>query len=230
MRIGIFSDLHGNQYALHAFMQRVQALALDSLIFCGDIFGYYYGQAEIMDTFDGLQNFYWILGNHDKYYLDMTDGKRELSDLTQRYGLSYKYTKGTITQKKHDTLLHLSSKIYLSINNINICVVHGTPDSPLEGRLYPLDSTENIVTSGIDILIMGHTHFRMHKKVNSTILLNPGSLGQPRDRNPAGIAILTLPDCNVEFIDIAYDRESLVDEIRAKEPENKKLIDILYRA
>jgi len=43
MKICIFSDIHGNQYALKAFMREISNYDIDQFIFCGDIFGYYYG-------------------------------------------------------------------------------------------------------------------------------------------------------------------------------------------
>ena len=48
MRLIIFSDLHGNSYALDAFLSQIKEEPYDYLVFCGDIFGYYYDQHEIM--------------------------------------------------------------------------------------------------------------------------------------------------------------------------------------
>lgn len=226
MRIGVFSDLHGNQYALRSFIETLPSLGLDLLIFCGDIFGYYYGQREVIETLRHLPKLIWILGNHDKNYLDMMKGKTNAEFLADKYGNSY-----LLAQNLNYISLfeRLAPKQDLFMEGSHIAIVHGTPEDPLNGRLYP-DSVGKITAVKSDIVIMGHTHFRFAKHVDNTLFLNPGSLGQPRDTSPAGIAVLTLPEKSVHFVDIAYDRELLETEIHKYDTDNQKLIDILHRA
>jgi predicted phosphodiesterase len=211
-------------------MEKLPVLNLDELIFCGDIFGYYYGQKEILDILTNLTNLHWILGNHERYYLDMIEGRRNSDELVRSYGSSYSRIQGKISLNMQNLLRGLSPETHLQFGNIILYAVHGTLADPLEGRLYPQGDIGETAHIKVRILIMGHTHFRMCKQVDKILLINSGSLGQPRDNCPAGLAILTLPECNVEFIDIDYDRVSLENEIRNNDPENKKLIDILHRA
>lgn len=228
MRIGVFSDLHGNQYALRSFMRVLPSLNVDVLIFCGDIFGYYYGQCEIIDTLSGIPMLHWLLGNHDKNYLDMIDGKVDAESLMRKYGNSYQCVR-SVRLPAEPLLEKLPQTLSLNLANTKIFAVHGTPQDPLNGRLYPNDVLPAEVLQS-DVLIMGHTHFRLAKRNSRTLYLNPGSLGQPRDKFPAGIAILTLPACSVEFVDIPYDRTALEIEIYRNDPGNRKLIEILHRA
>jgi putative phosphoesterase len=230
MRIGIFSDIHGNQYAFHSFIKLLPSLGLDELIFCGDLFGYYYGQAEIIDQLINLKNIHWILGNHDKYFLELVDGRKNISDLEQKYGSSYRRICGKISASVINIINDLPLKKNLTIEGISIEVLHGVPSDILEGRLYPKDDPEKYAPYDADILVMGHTHFRMVKYWNKTLLLNSGSLGQPRDIFPSGIMVLTLPEKRVEFVDVLYDKEMLVREIVLNDPKNKKLIEILFRS
>jgi putative phosphoesterase len=230
MYIGIFSDIHGNQYALRSFIESLPSLQLDELIFCGDIFGYYYGQIEILETLCRLSKLHWILGNHDQYYIDLIAGRRSVSDLTNHYGSSYRRICGHVSISLVERLQKLFPKKEIMREGYKLCIVHGTPDDPLEGRLYPRDIPAKFLFQETDILIMGHTHFRMCMRQGSTLLINSGSLGQPRDKFPAGIAVLILPEKRVEFINIPYDRSALLSDIKHNDPNNKKLIDILFRS
>jgi putative phosphoesterase len=198
------------------------------MIFCGDIFGYYYGQQKIIEELFRIPRLHWILGNHDAYYIDLIQGKRVLSELVKRYGSSYSDSYDSFSMLNF--FKTISSRKDIIINDNRFCIVHGTPDDSLEGRLYPKDVTEQTEYNDIDVLIMGHTHFRLVRQCGKTLLINPGSLGQPRDEFPSGFAILTLPEKKVEFIDIVYNRLALKHEILQRDPGNEKLVSILYRA
>ncbi|MFQ5908898.1 MAG: metallophosphoesterase family protein, partial [Thermoplasmata archaeon] len=66
-------------------------------------------------------------------------------------------------------------------------------------------------------LVMGHTHVPFVKKTEAGILLNPGSVGQPRDGDPrASWALLDLPDGTAELRRTTYDVRAVHDEILAR--------------
>jgi putative phosphoesterase len=207
-------------------MKILPSLDLDLLIFCGDIFGYYYGQQEIIETLRYIPNLVWLLGNHDKNYLDMMRGKTDARWLIEKYGNSFSLAKSLNYVVLFESLL---LKQEILVEETHIIAVHGTLENPLCGRLYPNDIAK-VTAVEPDVVIMGHTHFRLAERVDKTLFLNPGSLGQPRDKFPAGIAVLTLPQSKVNFVDIVYDRELLETEIHKYDPNNQKLIDILHRA
>jgi putative phosphoesterase len=229
MRVGVFSDLHGNQYALDAFMKRLPALGLDRLIFCGDIFGYYYGQREIIDSLSRQANLTWLLGNHDRYYLDLRKGEKSLEYLVGNYGRSYELAL-KLPDRYAQALQRLQARELLELDGKSVIAVHGAHADPLEGRLYPSDIPDAPELPGCDVLIMGHTHYRMNAVVNGLLLLNPGSLGQPRDGKPAGLAVLTLPERSVEFIDVEYDKDALERDIVRADPGFGKLLELLRRS
>ena len=71
MRLLIFSDIHGNQYAWQAFLCKLEDIEYDSVIFLGDIFGYYYGQKEIIEDLLVMKDLIWLRGNHDQLFLEL---------------------------------------------------------------------------------------------------------------------------------------------------------------
>lgn len=230
-RLGIFSDLHGNQYAWKSFLNKISEYKLDELIFCGDIFGYYYGQSDIINGLISLPNLTWLLGNHDHYYLEMKANRLDPDELAARYGSTY-LRQQLITNKQLKRLLLLKPEATLVRESLTIKIFHGGPADPLEERLYPdivkskLQSNANFA----DIVITGHTHFRLYYQSESRVFINPGSLGQPRDRKPAGFVVLTLPELKVDFVNIDFDRTSLANDIRKYDPGNDKLMELLYRS
>jgi putative phosphoesterase len=228
MRIAIFSDIHGNQYALRRFLMMLPNLSVDEFIFCGDIFGYYYGQDEVIAALCQFPNLIWLLGNHDQYFLDLLNGQASLRDLCAKYGNSYKFAAKNSCGWKN-LLQSLSPDKSIERCGKKIVIVHGTTDKPLTGRLYPKDVGFVSEIPDADILIMGHTHFRLCVWKNGALLLNPGSLGQARDFMPNCFCVLTLPECSVEYFDIHYDRNNLEKEIKVNDPENEKLIELLHR-
>jgi len=231
MKICVFSDIHGNQYALRAFIDMLPDFEMDHFIFCGDIFGYYYGQAEVIDTLLKLENLTWILGNHDKNFLDAVKDPTMIDNLAKKYGNTYKSVLSNAIADNHiEGLKKLRPLAEMSFCGKRILTVHGTKNDPLNGRLYPKDTSLLTEIENVDVCIMGHTHFRLFKRKGSTLFLNAGSLGQPRDKQKSCFAILSLPECTVEVVDVHYDKSSLDAEIRKNDIDNEKLLELLYRS
>jgi predicted phosphodiesterase len=111
---------------------------------------------------------------------------------------------------------------------------HGSPREPLDEYVFP-GTPEFILRSmveyaGVDILMLGHTHMPMQVDMGSRYVLNPGSVGQPRDGDPrASYLILDLDDGHVRFElrRINYDIDSAAEKILSK-PVPKFLADRLY--
>jgi diadenosine tetraphosphatase ApaH/serine/threonine PP2A family protein phosphatase len=89
-------------------------------------------------------------------------------------------------------------------------VVHGHPDDP-DRYTYPADFAPGML-DGEDLLVLGHTHVQHYAVFEEGMLVNPGSVGQPRDGDPdAAYAVVDLDDRTVEERRVAYD----VDRVAA---------------
>lgn len=231
MKLVFFSDIHGNGYAFRAFQRQMERERPDLVVFCGDVFGYYYQQPEILE---GLRAAGWhcLLGNHDKYYLDALDGKRDIGSLCEKYGSSYK----RCMEGPHAVgeavpfLRSLKPHTALTVDGLNIAAYHGSPADPLEGRIYPDTPMLDVEAyAAYDFVILGHTHHKMVRRAGGAIVINPGSLGQQRDGR--GCSYLTLDTQSREFAfqTVTYDIAALLREISVNDPDKGFLASVLTR-
>jgi len=66
-----------------------------------------------------------------------------------------------------------------------------------------------------DVLVLGHTHVQGHETFDDGVVMNPGSVGQPRDGDPrAAYALLDLDDLSVEERRVEYDIDAVVSAVR----------------
>ena len=228
MRLLIFSDLHGNQYAWRAFLRCIDGLDYDRAVFLGDFFGYYYGQEEIFRGLAEFPRLLWLKGNHELLFERLLQGKEPLDRLTERYGSSYSLRRDDAAWMEKE-LSGLPFSLTLEEDGRRILFWHGTPQDPAEGRLYPRDNWEPAMCQDFDVVICGHTHFRMERISDGKLWLNAGSLGQPRDGNHSGFLLLDTLTGAYQYRDVFYDKAPLYREIAAHDPELTKLKEILGR-
>ena len=178
MRCVVFSDIHGNAAALKSMLRQLKKETVDLYIFCGDIVGYHLRQKEVIQYLRSLPRLSAVMGNHDFYYLNSLGCEEKRQFYSEKYGKSYLKTLADwevfFLKKLPETAeLHLAEK--------KVLVTHGSPERHLEGRVYPDTDVNELLYHPYDFVILGHTHYQMYRKLDKTVLLNPGSLGQPRD-------------------------------------------------
>jgi len=229
MKYIVFSDLHGNYDALEQMLEDTAAYKIAGYIYCGDIAGYYYDQDKIIDLFKNLKNIHAVKGNHDYYYVSIDDSTKRAVDYISLYGNSFNKK----TDKKIlDYLKKLPDSLCLNINSYKVGVFHGSPLNPMEDRIYP--DTSNLTREFLkyDICFIGHTHYKLIKKFNDTIIINPGSLGQPRDGLGFSYCIFDFKTLDAEFKTVRFDKTELVKKIEYNEHDTRiknYLISILFR-
>jgi diadenosine tetraphosphatase ApaH/serine/threonine PP2A family protein phosphatase len=92
-------------------------------------------------------------------------------------------------------------------------LVHGHPDDP-DRYTYPEEFSERMLR-GEDLLVTGHTHVQGHRTFEDGVVMNPGSVGQPRDGDPrAAYAVATLDDgVAVEERRVDYDVDRVAEAV-----------------
>ena len=91
-------------------------------------------------------------------------------------------------------------------------IVHGHPDDP-NRYTYPAQFSADLIDEE-DVLVMGHTHVQAHETDDDGVVLNPGSVGQPRDEDPrAAYAVVDLDTLAVDERRVEYDVDRVVDDI-----------------
>lgn len=223
MKYVIFSDIHGNVDALRKLLEKETSSSNTGFIFCGDICGYYYEIRECVDLLKGINGLVAVRGNHDQYYIDAFEDVEMTEKLVKKYGISYR-------EKIEDIRKYISNlplRRTINCDGRILSIQHGTPNNPLEGRLYPDTPLPNADKG--TIYIIGHTHYEMYRDSGETIWVNPGSLGQPRDGKGFSYCKLDTETWSFQFCSIDMDIRRLAQKIRKNDPENEYLKEILYR-
>lgn len=229
MRIIAFSDIHGNLFALEAFLKDIEFEEYDMLIFCGDVFGYYYEQKGTLQRLSQIRDLIWLKGNHDIYFCKLYRNELDEDILVNKYGHSYKNVKSRFSEREYSILDSKQCAYRTAYQNIRIGAFHGTPLNPQEGRFYPKDKDIDERYLHFDIVILGHTHFRMIRKYENTLIVNPGSIGQPRDGNGYSYCIINSTEKSVEFRNVEFDISALYNQIDTYDSDLIKLKSVLER-
>jgi predicted phosphodiesterase len=232
MRYLIFTDIHGNLEALLAMFKSIQKKRIDHYIFLGDLVGYGASPNEVIQKVIALKPLSIIRGNHDK----AVSGLDTVQTFNPIAASAIFWTKRNITAKNLEFLARLKQGPEIIDETIAIC--HGAPfdeDCYIFGEF---DAKEAFPYVQTPVCFFGHTHFpyiyafrdgtvegsfvegntnefRLEKGVR--YLINPGSVGQPRDRNSrAAYAIYDAETRTVKFTRVEYDIEGAKKRIIAE--------------
>jgi putative phosphoesterase len=92
-------------------------------------------------------------------------------------------------------------------------VVHGHPYDP-DRYTYPEEYTADMLGDE-DVLVMGHTHVQGHETFDDGLVMNPGSVGQPRDSDPrAAYSVVDFDGREIEAHRVEYDVDRVVEAVR----------------
>ncbi|MHA2156781.1 MAG: metallophosphoesterase family protein [Candidatus Hodarchaeales archaeon] len=214
--IAVISDVHANLSAFRAVLTDIHKHKINRIYCLGDLVGYY---TEPVPTIHlALARCEVVIkGNHDQaaalgdvpvYYRDVSQPAIEFT--TQ--GL-------TVNERK---ILHGLPLMYtLYLDNHKAMMIHGGPEYPLDQYIYPKDEEDISSTFDfmdlieIDILFLGHTHIPLIRQQDKSIILNPGSVGQPRDGdNRASYVLFDMESFNTKFIRVPYDPTQTIAGIK----------------
>lgn len=215
MKVAVISDIHANWPALKAVLDDLPSV--DEVVCLGDIVGY---GGEPVRCLDRIRSEGWptLCGNHDKACVDSD----VLDWFNDDAAHSIRWTIDQLGPDRMDWLTNLPEER----DHDEALLVHASPRSPLYE--YVLDvhtATANLRVLGDRLCFHGHTHvpgvFRFigsrveHEYQLGTAwivqpaLVNPGSVGQPRDHNPdASYGVWDTATASFEFRRVPYDREA----------------------
>lgn len=231
MRILIISDIHANLTALETVIKRAGKLGKDyDHVWClGDIVGYGPDPNECVDLVRSLPNL-CLAGNHDWAALGRLDIRTFNADARK----AVIWTREALSLNNLNYLEALPSTFVLN----SFTLVHASPREPIwEYVLDPLIAALNYPHFETEYCLVGHTHtpiiFRAGQANESIqivkpqygkpfrledgkFIINPGSVGQPRDSDPrAAYALLDLDKMTFEHIRVEYDVASVQRRMKA---------------
>ncbi len=221
MKLALLSDIHSNLEALDAVLEALPQV--DRILVLGDIVGYGPDPLGVIDRLQSVKA-RAVRGNHDQAMLEPS-----LLELFNPHAAAA--ARWTLDVMTPQSLRYLNSlPLYGRIGRHRL--VHGSPRKPYiwEYILDELQALEILVRLGTRYCFFGHTHLpRIFTESGEQIpegtdwiempasaLVNPGSVGQPRDGNPdAAFAVVDLSRPAVRFGRVPYDIATTQAKIRA---------------
>ena len=231
MKIAIFADIHANIFALEAALSDCEEEVVEHFIVAGDLVGYYYWPQLVVRRLMNDNRFTCIRGNHEDIFAETLTSPRVADQYRKKYGTGYDVCRDYLSIDQIQWLLHLPVSAELNIESVHFSVHHGSPAATDE-YVYP-DSSADVLTRchvSRDFTVLGHTHFPFMHEQNGSILVNPGSIGQPRDSGGyACYALVDLATRAIAFKRIPYDVGPVVVEAQARDPSLNYLHKIMTR-
>ena len=189
MRIGIVSDIHCNATGLRSALAAMGDV--DELICAGDSIHEYRFSNEVMALLREHRAFA-IRGNHDDGFLG-PHGERARSA-------------AWIRQDELAWLAARPHRLDLTFAGRRIVVVHSTPWEPYGQYVYPhMKELERFGEVDADVVIYGHTHTPLARRIGRALVVNPGSAGQARDGNGLSCAVLDLASGEARIVEYSPD-------------------------
>jgi len=214
MRLLLFADVHANWEALLS-LQRAETKP-DAILFAGDAVGYGPDPAHCAQ---------WLLanatlavrGNHDEALANgtLTGAPVELEEAA-RHTLDYAHQITPAADRARLGAWPTSASI--TLGGARFYLTHGTPADPLAGQINPATCPEaelRALFDGVeaDVIVLGHTHLPALRQFGDRLIVNPGSLGQPRYGAPDA-TYAAWEDGRVQIRHLHYDHDEPARRLR----------------
>jgi predicted phosphodiesterase len=227
MRVAVISDVHGNYHALEAVLQEIDAERVDAVWCLGDTVGYGPLPNEccgaVRDRADVC-----LVGNHDLVVL----GELSVSDFNDEAAAAALWTSDVLTEASRSFLESLKPEGAVE----GIDLYHASARDPVwEYVLTEESARATLELSSAPVVLVGHSHVALaitadgrevlgglaaggtEVKLDGRWLLNPGSVGQPRDGDPrAAWVLLDLEKRFAAFRRVQYPIKQTQSEIRER--------------
>ena len=217
----ILSDIHGNVQALDAVVAAAAPSPSDRVLVLGDLVGYGAAPNAVIERVLALEPLAVIRGNHDKAACRLADA----SDFNHVARAAAMWTAATLTAENRMYLERLPQGPRSIDDILEIC--HGAPFDEDYYIFDAGDASQALDTSAAALTFFGHTHVQIAfremtdggRRVvtpldaetidaggSARTLVNPGSVGQPRDGDPrAAYAMFDTDTRTVHLHRVAYD-------------------------
>jgi len=206
MKVALISDLHASYEAVQAIAGDLAQA--DAVLCLGDLLGYY---CQVNETMAWVRAHvtHCVLGNHDHFILH---GCPEAMPAAVRFGVEF--AARTLDASHADWLRQLPLKWEGRLDGRSFLLVHGSPWDPLGGYLYE-DSPKlaDLAALDFDVIAFGQTHRFVERRVGNRLHINPGSVGQSRDRETLACACAVILDTRtmeIQRLARKYDAEDVL--------------------
>jgi len=214
MRVGLISDIHANLPALEAVLDDMPSV--DEIICAGDVVGYNPWPQECLERVRAISSLV-VQGNHDRNV--ETPHRYEHNEMAHA-GL--KLARQELSEAQREWLAALPQRTEFAEGAYRL--VHSHPDpnklgSYVRPAQFPKMRPYLDEYAGI---VLGHTHVQHKATIDGRIIVNPGSVGQPRDGDErAAYAVLDTATDEVELRRVEYDINRVISRVKECELSTK---------
>ncbi|HEX9775591.1 MAG TPA: metallophosphoesterase family protein [Actinomycetota bacterium] len=230
MRTAVLSDIHANLEALEAVMERIDALSVDQTFVLGDIVGYCADPNAVVERLGSLPSVVLLAGNHDL----AATGRFDRSWFNTVAEQALAWTARVLEERTHAVLAPLEPS---GRRGDATLLVHGSPREPVTEYVTNASvAQESFAAQSFDLCFFGHTHVpvayvREGRRVSrlalpdgervpfarpgTRVMLNPGSVGQPRDGDPRASFLIVEDEETAQVVRVDYDVARTQEKIRA---------------
>jgi diadenosine tetraphosphatase ApaH/serine/threonine PP2A family protein phosphatase len=226
VRVAVVSDIHSNLHALEAVLAAIEAEAPDELWCLGDLVGYGARPNECCASIAERADV-CLAGNHDL----AVRGTIDLAEFGGEAGIAAKWTRGVLEPEAKELLERLEP----AGEAHGVALYHGSARDPIwEYVLSDEAAAATLAIANRPLALVGHSHVALQVVLSGDeleggvavagsevelagvqALLNPGSVGQPRDSDPrAAYLVLDLDEQRASFRRVEYDVKRTQREIR----------------
>ena len=248
MKRALISDIHGNLEALLTVLKDIREIGVDDLYCLGDVIGYGPNPCECLDQVMSNAKV-TILGNHDQAALFDPDGFNPMA-LQAIYWTRDQLDNGNGSAVQTNARWDFLGELPRFMDEDEFKFVHGSPRDPTNEYVFPeyvfdQRKMEILFKKVKRVCFMGHTHLPgvfttecefitpdefdyVYDLGSEKVMINVGSVGQPRDDDPrACYAILDTDKNTVTFRRLEYDIETTANKIYAEKDLSDALGDRL---
>lgn len=208
MKVLVLADIHANWPALSAISE-----AFDACLFVGDLVDYASNPVPCVEWIKTHATAA-VRGNHDHAVAQRIiprggSGFRQLAAATRPLQWN------ALAPSHLKFLARLPVTRQIRLGNTRFAMLHATPRDPLDEYLVddPASWQAQLRGTDADIVCVGHSHVQFHLEIDGIQVLNPGSVGQPRDGDPR-CAYAVVEDGKVQLRRVEYDIDATVDHLR----------------
>jgi predicted phosphodiesterase len=244
MRVAIFSDIHGNCFALDAMLADAERQQMDHFLCLGDAVQ---GGAQPAETVARLRELGCpiVMGNADAWLLS-GQNTSDHEQVTDRMEMTRMWSLGQLPEADQVFIASFSPTVELALEGSrHLHGFHGSPRS-FDDLIFPEMPDEELVAllspSPSAVLGGGHTHLQQLRRLGSGLFFNPGSVGLVFDRRQTGesphfdpwaeYAVLTSDGeaIALEFRRVPYAVKDLRQAILASEHPYREMLASEYAA
>jgi putative phosphoesterase len=184
MKVGILSDVHGNDVALQAVIDDLKKEYIEKVIYLGDLVAGGPNPKNSLELLKKLEAISWIKGNTDSKYEEIVDEWKLQNNIEEQLSDYYLYA---LKELKYEDIKYLIEKPVqesIDLEGWKVLCVHGSPRQQMEKMGEEIDKeklSEIIVGIKEDIILCGHSHRPSIIEINGKTIVNVGSVGIPFD-------------------------------------------------